>query len=125
MNIKHNDNGWYDETGRKLTEDEKEATKKQVRDELDSDLKDTGFEGWLKKFISKQFDKHSGVVHVNQTDSQDSDTVDESTEHGGEQLADEAIDLAINSLDLAIAELSDKLEHLKEEREKLIKKRQK
>ncbi|MFC5630697.1 MULTISPECIES: hypothetical protein [Streptococcus] len=121
MNIKHNDNGWYDETGRKLTEDEKEVLKNQVKDELDGELKDTGFEGWIKKFISKQFDKTSGVVHVNQAEAQDTD--DDNGELGGKQSADEAIDLAINSLDLAITELSERLEKLKAERDKLIAKR--
>lgn len=119
MNIKNN--GWYDETGRKLSEDEKEALKNQVKDELDKELKDTGLEGWFKKFISKQFDKTSGVVHVEQAKAKNTD--DDNREVGGDQLGDEAIDLAINSLDIAITELSEKLEHLKEEREKLIQKR--
>lgn len=42
---------WYDQAGRPLTDEEKAQVKDQVYAELDKDLKDTGFEGLIKKFI--------------------------------------------------------------------------
>lgn len=47
----------YKKDGSELSEEEKEKVLQKVRVELDADLKDSGWQGLLKKFIMTQLKK--------------------------------------------------------------------
>lgn len=48
---------WYNEAGQPISDTEKEALRKDIHAELDAELADTGFEGFIKRFVSRQVDK--------------------------------------------------------------------
>ncbi|MGT2866227.1 hypothetical protein [Streptococcus fryi] len=57
MSITVVNNVWYNEAGQPITETEKEVLRRDLHTELDAELADTGFEGLIKRFVSKQIDK--------------------------------------------------------------------
>lgn len=57
MSITVVNNVWYNEAGQPITETEKTVLRRDLHTELDAELADTGFEGLIKRFVSKQIDK--------------------------------------------------------------------
>lgn len=57
MSITVVNNVWYNEAGQPITETEKAVLRRDLHTELDAELADTGFEGLIKRFVSKQIDK--------------------------------------------------------------------
>lgn len=119
MKITSRKGDWYDENGRKLTDQEKASIQADILEELNHDLKDSGFEGWIKRFVLRQIEKTSGKVHFSD-EKTESSSKKEDTNFSGQEMADQAIETAIKGLELAIAELTEELEKLKEERDKLL-----
>ncbi|MGT2803151.1 hypothetical protein [Streptococcus henryi] len=116
MKIKSNRGNWYDETGRKLSQEEIEIVQASVLEDIDERLSDTGFEGLMKKIVSKYLGKRGFVFTVDSEVEFDEEVVG---------LDNNLTDLIaeIQDLDDDITELSKKLEEAIAEREKLIVKR--
>lgn len=57
MSIKIKKGIWYDETGRKITKEEKAAIQQEVMTELNQELGDKGLEGAVKRFVIKRLVK--------------------------------------------------------------------
>ncbi|MGT2895744.1 hypothetical protein ACVRZR_05110 [Streptococcus entericus] len=109
---------WYDQAGRPLTEEEKAQVKDQVYAELDKDLKDTGFEGLIKKFIKYLMTKNGkGLGKYLHMDSQktlvgwqpevgSSDAKEQPLPTDSSELAEELIDVEEDLADVG-EELTD------------------
>lgn len=48
---------WYDENGNVIPKNKRNVIHKQVQKELDHELQDSGFEGFIKKFILNTMNK--------------------------------------------------------------------
>ena len=64
MQVTIKNGNWFDERDRQLTKEEVEAMQRQIKDELDTELLDTGFEGWVKRFVTKRVVNGKKAVHI-------------------------------------------------------------
>lgn len=109
MEVKIEKGQWFDEKGRLLTEEEKNRARSLVYQELDQDLSDQGFEGfikrWLKKLLAKDglltpFIKGSYIISDQETEAVSSEDRQ-------------------SQLDQEIEQVEDLLQSLKAERDRL------
>lgn len=129
---------WYDKNDRPLTEAEKALVKDQVYAELDKDLKDTGFEGLIKKFVKYLMAKNGKglgkYLHMSSKElTPNTDTTSSELPTDRHALADElahldddlaAVTAEIDHLGLEVDKLSVTLSRLQAQQEQLEQRRQ-
>lgn len=117
---------WYDQTGRPLTEEEKAQVKDQVYEELDQDLKDTGFEGLIKKMVKYLMAKNGKGLGKYLHLSKERTVIEKSFDDrplptDSSDLADELVDVEDDLADVAdeLADVNSEIDDLSKELENL------